>query len=276
MINLDKTTLIIPLKIEHRDRYRNTEVVLNFLNRHFKTNVFIFEISSTGKSRIDFIDKLENLKIKHWVQTEEKAFHRTKYLNIMLDDVETPVVANYDIDVILDPNNFLECQNLILQKKADVIYPYELGNGQVQVLENFDYNGFKESGFELNFINDSGQTRIHPSECGHCIFFDTQIYKNFGGENEGFISYGPEDKERMNRFKNLGKKVEWRGGQFVYHFEHFRGDDSWVTNPFFEHNWSVFNHLSKMDSNNLHHYYKSNLDYYSKYKTIGKNDNEKN
>ena len=37
----------------------------------------------------------------------------------------------------------------------------------------------------------------------------TEIYKKAYGENENFISYGPEDQERAYRFKKLGYKVEW-------------------------------------------------------------------
>jgi hypothetical protein len=101
MINLKNCTLIIPIKVEHSDRYRNAKTVLGFLNQHLETNVFIYEICEDGISKLDFLDDLKNLKIKHWKSEDEGIFHRTKYLNIMLDDVQTPVVANYDIDVII-------------------------------------------------------------------------------------------------------------------------------------------------------------------------------
>ena len=45
MIDLTNTTLIIPIKIEHPDRYRNAKTVLGYINKHIKTNVFIYEIS---------------------------------------------------------------------------------------------------------------------------------------------------------------------------------------------------------------------------------------
>jgi len=273
MLNLEKTTFIIPVKIEHQDRYRNAKNVLGYINKNFKTNVFIYEVSE-GDTKIDFIKNLTNLNIKHWIVPPEDAFHRTKYLNLMLDQVETDVVVNYDIDVILDPENVLECQNLILEKKAEVIYPYELGWGQIQVLETFDYIGFEKSGFDLNFIKEKGQTKIHQSECGHCIFFDSGVYRKCGGENEHFVSYGPEDKERMYRFQTLGRKVEWRGGKYVYHFEHFRGNDSWMTNPFFSKNWDSFNFIKSLSPDKLLEFY-THADYSIKYKTIG-NENSNN
>jgi hypothetical protein len=59
MIDLTQTTFIIPVKIEHQDRYRNAKTVLGFLNHHFNTNVFIFESSPDGISKLDFLDDLE-------------------------------------------------------------------------------------------------------------------------------------------------------------------------------------------------------------------------
>jgi len=273
MIDLEKTTIIIPIKIEHKDRYRNAETVLGFLNSNFKTNVFIYEASSSGETRLDFLESLENLNIKHWCVNEEDSFHRTKYLNIMLDEVETPVVVNYDIDVILDPRNFLECQNEILEGKSKVIYPYELGNGQIMVLESFNYTGFRDSNYSIDFINSSSEKREHPAECGHCIFFDTEIYRLWGGENEDFISYGPEDKERMYRFQKLTNSVSWKQGEKVYHFEHYRGNDSWSSNPHFGHNWGVFENIKAKDILSLIDYYR-NTHYSNRYRTLCKNSEQ--
>jgi hypothetical protein len=271
MIDLSKTTLIIPIKIEHIDRYRNSEIVLNFLNSNFYTNVFIYETSSDGKTGLDFLKDLENLEIKHWCIQEEDSFHRTKYLNIMLDEVKTPVVVNYDIDVILDPRNFLECQNEILEGKSKVIYPYEFGNGQIMVLESFDYAGFMGSNYSIEFLNASSDNKIESiSDCGHCIFFDTNAYRFWGGENENFISYGPEDQERKYRFEKLTNSVSWREGKKVYHFEHYRGNDSSWINPHFEENKNIFLKIGNMDILNLIKYY-SGPEYSHKYKTLCKN-----
>lgn len=269
MIDLRDVTFIIPIKIEHEDRYRNAKTVLNYLNANVFTNVFIFEIAENKESNLDFIRSLANLNIKHWVEDQTPVFHRTRYLNIMLDDVETPVVVNYDIDVVLSPSNMAECRDLLVKGEADVIYPYENGNGQGMVMKEFNYQGFEKSGYDINFLNGSDQISRSQSECGHCIFFNTSIYKKYSGENEHFISYGPEDKERCFRFQALGCKVIWRPGEYVYHFEHYRGNDSWVTNPHFSHNWGVFEDLKKKSAENLHAYYKS-PDYSRSYKTISK------
>lgn len=267
-IDLSKTTIIIPVKIEHRDRYRNAKCTLNFLNRYLNTNVFIFEVSSSEESRLDFLGELTNLNIKHWICPEEDSFHRTKYLNLMLDEVETPVVINYDIDVLLSPSNYLGCQNRILSNEASVIYPYELGMGQYQVMDSFDYQGFYDSGFSYDFLSRGDNLNTFPAECGHCIFFNTEIYRKFGGENEDFISYGPEDKERVMRFKKLlGDGVQWVPGEKVFHFEHYRSEDSSPYNPYFGNNWAIYEKISKMSLEEMDDYY-SSIEYRKKYKNI--------
>lgn len=269
MIDLKETTLIIPIRIEHPDRLRNAKSVLGYLNSNLKTNVFIYEVAD-DTSKLEFLDNLENLNIKHWISKPESAFHRTKYLNIMLDEVETPVVSNYDIDVIIDPQNYLECQNSILRREFDVVYPYEFGYGQRAIKPIFDYQGFESSGYSMDFINrDPGNYLELQAEFGHCMFFSTDVYRKFGGENENFVSYGPEDKERGFRFSRLGNKVTWKQGYKIYHFEHHRGSDSSPLNPHIAKNWEIFHTLNNMNAETLFNYYQK-VDYTNKYKNIGK------
>ena len=274
LINLKDTTFIIPIKIEHQDRYRNSKTTLGFLNKHFETNVFIYEISDDGESKIDFKHSLKNLSIKHWVVKDDGVFHRTKYLNIMLDDVKTKVVVNYDIDVILSPVNYMECQQSILKGDSDVIYPYEFGIGQKMVHDQINLEEFYTSGFDINYIDERQEVfNLYGAEYGHCMFFNTDVYKRNGGENENFISYGPEDKERGERFNRLGFRVSWKPGYYVYHFEHHRGNDSSPGNPSFDHNWEVYNNLNRLCEENFATYesYYKNPDYTRDYKTIGNN-----
>jgi predicted glycosyltransferase involved in capsule biosynthesis len=271
-MELKDTTFIIPIRIEHPDRYRNAKTTLGFLNHHFETEVFIYESSNDGLTKLDFLEDLKNLKIKHWVINDEETFHRTKYLNIMLDSVKTKVCVNYDIDVILSPENYKECQDRIINNECDVIYPYEFGMGQKMVNENINLEEFKDSGYDVDYINQRNEIHsIFLAECGHCVFFNTDIYKSNGGENERFISYGPEDKERKERFERLGFRVEWKPGYYVYHFEHYRGSDSSQSNPHFSHNWEIYSSITELGNRYLDQYrnFYSNPEYSLKYNTIG-------
>lgn len=277
MKNLKDCTFIIPVKIEHQDRYNNARSVLGFLNYHFQTNVIIYEVSEDGESRLNFLDDLKNLDISHSISSllPSKPFHRTRYLNIMLDKVKTPVVVNYDIDVFLPPQSYLTCRDRIVNGEVDVYYPYSFGASQYQVLPSVDRTRFNLD-FSIQSIlpyMGSYGIRKYYSEYGHCIFFNTDVYREFGGENEEFISYGPEDKERGIRFKAFTDKVEWLD-DVVFHFEHHRGNDSSFTNPHINPNNLLLNKIQSLikDRGLIEYYWYR--PYYKEYIKIGK-DREK-
>ena len=267
---------MIPVRIEHQDRYNNAKSVLGFLNHHFETNVIIYEVSESGESKLDFLSGLKNLKIDHTIETlpVRKSFHRTRYLNVMLDKVKTPVVVNYDIDVFLPPQSYITCRDRIVKGEVDVYYPYSFGASQYQVLPSVDRTRFNLDFSPQSILLDPPRGIIRNlSEYGHCIFFNTDIYREFGGENEDFISYGPEDKERGIRFKAFTNKVEWLN-DVVFHFEHHRGNDSSFTNPHLENNNLVFKRIQSMvKDGGLAEYY-WDRPYYKEYSKIGK-DREK-
>ena len=104
---------------------------------------------------------------------------------------------------------------------------------------------------------------LWSAKCGHCIFLDTKKYISCGGENEGFIAYGPEDSERYERFHKIDYKVD-RINDLVYHFEHSRTPTSSNQNKYFNSNKSLYVKLNKMSKNEIISYY-SNINYKEKY-----------
>ena len=267
--DLKNCTIIIPVLVEHPDRYNNAKTVLSYINKNFATNVFIYEISE-GESKLDFLDDLKNIEIRHWVEKPEEAFHRTKYLNIMLDEVKTPVVANYDIDVIMKPDVYIESVRMILDEGIDVLYPYSFGGmTQRTVLQTPNiHSDLFDNNLDLNYIDsNSSLFADYYTEYGHCIFFNTKSYRAYGGENENFVSYGPEDKERGKRFVKLGLNVRWIDSFMVYHLEHHRGYDSSPANNFFRENWDIYNHLETLSTHETLEYY-NNQEYVKKYKNM--------
>jgi hypothetical protein len=269
MYDLSNITFIIPLKIESMDRYYNIKAVLSYLNHHFSTNISLFEVYET-KPRIDFLATFENLKIDYQTLFLEPGipFHRTKYLNIMLNSCTTDIVSNYDADVLLPVQTYIEVYNHLQSDKSDFIYPFGFGNFQKKLhyskwyeanhKELLYYSMFKFlENYDLTWL-DQEDTFISISESsyGHCLFAKTATYKEAFGENEEFISYGPEDRERCFRFQKLGYRVEW-WNNFVYHLEHSRTADSNQNNPFFEENDKLYKYLISLDKESLLNYYKN-------------------
>lgn len=277
MINLDELTIVIPVKIESSDRYNNLKTVLGYINHHFKTNIKIIE-ESPDNPKIDFLDNFQNLSIdyKFYQVPSNEPFHRTKYLNEMIFSTTTKVVSNYDSDVFFPVQTYVDVVNSIINREFDFVYPYLLGQGQKQLY----YSKWYESklaqwtpmwkfiqDWDINvFDGDSEHVKMWASAYGHSIFADTNKYKAAFGENEEFISYGPEDQERAYRFQKLGYNVNWYNG-YVYHIEHMRTNDSSIGNPQFNTNCQIFEHIKTLSKDELLDYYK-NITYLKKYNKV--------
>jgi hypothetical protein len=259
--DLRHTTFIIPICVESNDRYNNAKSVLGFLNHHFRTNIIIHELTK-DTSKLDFIDSLKNLKIKHIVEVSSmEHYHRTRQLNEMLTLVETPVVVNYDIDVILPVESYVNAQEQIIWRKADFVYPYGDGHYQREIPLTYNRDNFNLQ-FDISSIEPSILKTLR-SKYGHCVFANTKKYRECGGENEGFIGYGPEDQEREFRFITL-KYIVSRIDDIVYHFEHSRTSFSSGENQYYQFNHELCSKIMSMDTNKLLDYY-STIEYRKKY-----------
>ena len=273
--DLTKTTFIIPLRIETEDRMRNIVTTLIYLTRNFNTKIIVKEVDKESIYEREVLPLLEQalepdmLACIHHIfeQSDEFTFHRTKILNDMLWMVDTPVVANYDSDIILPLESYINATNMISKgwvhpdaegsKPVKMIYPYGFGNYQWQChVGDNEVTNFINSGFNFEYFN--GHMRQWDAKYGFCQFFDTEEYKKLGGENENFVAYGYEDDERHFRF-NLLSSVG-RIHEYVYHLEHGRTKNSWFNNPYCEDNKKLWETLKVKGKESLTKYYEE-IDY---------------
>ena len=205
------------------------------------------------------------VNIKHMFEwSEDTSFHRQRILNEMLAESDTEVVVNYDCDVILPIDSYVSAYNGILDKTYDVIYPYGQGNYQRQVDADDDVvSRFLET-TDYSILDEKSNT--HTSDFGWAQFFNRQVYIDGGMENENFVAYAPEDKERFYRFVMLGYNVG-RVQDVVYHLEHARGENSWTHNPHMENNNLEWLKVQNMNKEELLEYY-SNQEYLKKYVSV--------
>jgi len=267
MINLKEATFIIPLRIESSDRLRNVITTTAFLLENFDTNIIIKEVDSESIFQKEALPILKDildvdLNINHiFEQSDDSSFHRQRVLNEMIVESKTKVVVNYDCDVILPLDSYHEAYSCIVYNTHDVVYPYGQGIYQKQVNATDEVvSQFLETG-DYSYFDKNSKSYI--SDFGWVQFFNRQVYIDGGMENENFIAYSPEDKERFYRFTTLGYNVG-RINDYVYHLEHSRGQNSWFTNPYTQQNNAIWEEIQKMDINQLKEYY-STQDYLKKY-----------
>ena len=273
--DLKKCTFIIPLRIETEDRMRNIVTTLIYLTRLFDTNIIVKEVDKESIYLREVQPLLEQALepemlscINHiFEKNDEFTFHRTKILNDMLWMVDTPVVVNYDSDIILPVETYIYATNMISKgwvhpdaeggEPVKIIYPYGFGNYQWQChVGDNEVTNFINSGFNFEYFN--GHMRQWDAKYGFCQFVDTEEYKKLGGENENFIAYGYEDDERYFRFNLLSSVA--RINDYVYHLEHGRTKNSWFNNPHCEDNKKLWENLKAKGKESLLNYYK-NVDY---------------
>jgi len=270
--DLSQATFIIPIRIESPDRLRNVVTTTAFLLENFKTNIIIKEVDKESVFKRDALPILNDIvEVDIWENfnfifeySEAPLFHRQRVLNEMVDITETPIVVNYDCDVILPKESYEMAYKGIMDGVYDVVYPYGSGMYQKQVKATDDtVSKFLETG-DYEFLNAVSNT--HTSDYGWAQFFKTKTYRQGGLENENFRAYAPEDKERFYRFTTMGYSVG-RIKDVVYHLEHERGENSWFTNPHMESNMAEWDKIKEMNKDQLLKYY-SEQKYLEKYAGI--------
>tara|TARA_B100001057_G_C22732973_1_gene904601 strand:- start:199 stop:1176 length:978 start_codon:yes stop_codon:yes gene_type:complete len=271
--DLQDCTFIIPLRIETKDRMRNIIVTLIYLLRNFNTKIIVKEVDKESIFKQSVLPALEEAcedfrmeGLTHiFEQSDEYTFHRTKIINDMLWMVDTPIVCNYDCDVLLPKTSYPYAVNMIMNGIENarvegetwypkVVYPYGRGVYQAQLNTNDEeVTEFINSKFDFEVFKN---WRPYDAKFGFCQFFDTETYKELGGENEGFVSYGYEDDERHYRFAMITDAVA-RMDERIFHLEHARSKNSWFNNPHIEGNRKLWEKLKSCKGEELKFYYET-------------------
>jgi hypothetical protein len=275
MVDLSNATFIIPLRIESADRMRNIITLLCFLFDNFDTNVIVKEVDSEPVFEGNVLPQVrefvgKDINLTHiFEKSDDSVFYRMHILNEMLTMCKTDVVINYDCDVLMPVQTYVNAYELILNGTYDTVYPYGNGNYQKQVhVTDEIVSDFLNGDFDFSILDKTSQ--VSSSDFGWVQFFNRFSYIEGGMENENFRGSSPEDKERFFRFTTLGYNVG-RIDNWIYHLEHSRGPNSWPTsingNPYMRENFELWNYLQTLNKEQLKEYY-SKQEYLKKYVSI--------
>jgi hypothetical protein len=245
-------TFIIPIIIDSQDRLDNLKIILQWLNLFFKTNIIICEQDDEQIKKILQLLDLQNLQISYVILSgvrEDHEFHKTHLLNLMTKMVNTPFGVSYDVDVLFKKEQYIQSIKLLRTNNADLVFPYD--HCFYDVPKNVCTQIINSK--SLDFINLKDCVDLNTNSVGGAIFWNRQKFIEGGMENENFVSYGPEDEERYERFKKLGYQIQKIQG-CVYHLHHIRGKNSSLTNPFSEKNKMEFEKIKAMSVTDLRAY----------------------
>ena len=155
---------------------------------------------------------------------KDPVFYKTKYLNILAKQVDTPLVCIWDADVILDHLQILDAVKQLRTRTSDVAYPYD-GN----FLDTSDI--LREHYWlhrDLDFLkkHQAKMNSLYTVEgvigaVGGAVFAQTEKYLQAGMENEDFYGWGLEDGERHYRWLSFGYRI-YRSEGCLFHLSHPR------------------------------------------------------
>ena len=212
-MDLRDTTFITVVKIDSQDRRENLQLMLEFILKHYNTNIIVGENSTR---ECEWVKTLPNVS---YVFFDEFEFHRTRFLNELFKMSKTEIVVNHDVDVLIPPSQMEEAIKMI-RKGYDFVYPY---GGAFLRLPRSCYGKIKST-LSLDGMQGQELQGARDKSVGGCVLARKSAHFQVGGENEKYMKFGREDVSRYHRYINFGKCERVEGP--LFHIEHFIGPDS--------------------------------------------------
>lgn len=254
--DIKNCTFIIPVRIDSQDRINNLFTSVRYIQKHFNTNILIYEEDKDSKLQ-NSIHLLGDAKFI-FNKSDNQLFYKTKCINNAVKIIETEYFCIYDTDIVLPSEQILETIKK-LESGYETVYPYD---GRFimmpkkytqQIYNNMTLVGINLSeckyGLGMKELSDDRQS------FGGCVFFNKESFIRTGMANENIVSYGPEDAEIAYRFRLLTKFYRVFGP--LYHMDHVRFINSDDNHPMTEHNHNEFKKIMNMSKNDLVEYIKT-------------------
>lgn len=238
--NLMDVTFVIPVYYDHYHRRQNLLLTIAFIRSNFMTNIIIGEY---GGYNFEFLSDYVGYEY-----IDLPYFHRTKMINNLVKLSRTHIVVNWDADNICDPANIIESVEAIRNGTSDISYPF---NGDVVRVPRHmfaDAMSLNVKDIDANACQTKGFNSV-----GHAVVMNKQSFINAGMENENFITWGPEDGERYNRYNILGLNIHRASGP-MFHMDHYIGTNSSSNHEWFRQNNAEYEKVVKMNREQLREY----------------------
>lgn len=245
-IYLSDVTFTIPVSYDSEDRKENLTLCTELLYSAFDTTIIVGE---QGEHRFFPPTRSEYLGFNL------DTFHRTKMLNTMAQVAKTPILFNWDADVLIAPLQIWAAVNK-LRNGSDMVFPYD---GRFARMPRAEWFGKLHKSNDIGLVGNTkfkGMSEKDAVSVGGAIGFKKSSFIEVGMENERFISFGAEDCEREHRFKTLGYQVDRVKG-CLYHVDHWIGPNSSTQNPYFKANEAEWQKVKGMNKEELTEYVKT-------------------
>lgn len=240
--DLRDLTVVIPVRFDSERRRRNLETVVRCLLRWFDVRIAIAE---EGTREVPHL--LRGLDVMHLpYEGGGELLHRTRLLNRLVRAARTRLVGIYDADVLPAPAQMIEAVRMLRHGGYHGVYPYD---GRFIDVPELLHEAIARE-LSVDVLDLTALPRTSPTSVGGVVLFRRAAYIEGGMENERFVSWGPEDRERCHRFQQLGYRLGRTEGP-LFHLAHPRTPNSGPDNPRYADNEREWQRISAMSHDAL-------------------------
>ena len=216
--DLTDVSFLIPVKIDSIIRMENLLVSINSLLTVFDTNIYVVEV---GKYNNHILPKILPQSVCYmFIESYDPIFHRTHYINLAEKESVSPYLVIWDADVIISPSQIKQAVRYLRKGKADIVFPYDgrffdttslirelyMRNNSIEFLQKFQNRMLLPYGTQMG---------------GGAVFISRRAFEYSGKEDERFYGWGPEDWNRIEKWKVLKLHIQRTKGP-LFHLTHPR------------------------------------------------------
>lgn len=223
MYDMTDVTVLMLFRCDVPERINNIQTVIDYLGRCIKTNISVMEVSENPT--VGFWQS----NVKHiWLFDNDPVFFKTKWMNMLIKSVNTPIIMLYEVDCIVEPEQLYQAVEFIRQNKADVVHPFgnarDIHGGMIYTTALWRErikNGGNLTIIDKSEFENPNENIRNAYVMGGIVVLNTDIYRKAGCENENMYGWGPDDCEKIERLKILGYRYTRIPGN-AYHMHHTR------------------------------------------------------
>lgn len=222
-IDLRDVTFMIPIRVDSMVRLENLVMCVDYLQKHFRTNIHILEAAAYRNDIIPSVIRGKDITYTY-LEDKDPVFYKTRYLNIMSSQAMTPIVGIWDADILVDKKQIIEAVNQLRKKNCEVAYPYNgdfMDSSAILRAYYWQHRDIRFLNRHRSMMKALYSVKGKVEAVGGAIFVKTDKYIEAGGDSERFYGWGMEDGERHLRWVSFGYRI-FRSRGCLYHLSHPR------------------------------------------------------
>lgn len=224
--NFKDVTFLIPVRIDSINRLENLLASIRYLLSNLYTNIIVLE---ANKYDNQILRNLLPSDVRHiFVEDWDPILHRTKYINMLFKESNTPIISIWDADIIIPKVQMNSSIEALRSGNYEISFPYDGSFYDVpEILRDLYMESHNIQILESNINKMS--LPYGTSMGGGALFITSEAFSNAKAEDERFYGWGPEDWNRVEKWKIMGYRT-FRPHGPLFHLSHPRdinGHHSW-------------------------------------------------